>query len=184
MLLIGYDLTLVNNHCLPSAQSVNGIAKLKQDVADVIPYLNSALGGSQCTQDPPSVTFKTEGKLISVQPDLITVNGVRDEEQARKIIDWMVREINEAWGNRYRITPHFDQPERPSIFIISSVIGLACIIKSKTSIGFFKSPLTSIAIFSMRCGTGVNGASPKVNNRIISKEKGILSSQFIQIKVL
>jgi hypothetical protein len=31
----------------------------------------------------------------------------------------------------------------------------------------------------MRCGTGVNGASPKVNARITSKEKGSLSSQCI-----
>jgi len=115
MLLCGYNLAIVNNHCLPGAQSVNAIASLEQDISEVIPYLNSALGGAQCTRTPPSVTFKTEGKLISVQADLITVNGVQDEVQARKIIDWMVREINETWENRESINPHFEQPERPSI---------------------------------------------------------------------
>lgn len=115
MLLHGYILSIVNNHCLPGAQSVNGLASLGQDISEVIPYLNNALGGSQCTQSPPSVTFKTEGKLISVQPDLITVNGVQDETQARKIIDWMIREINETWECRDKITPHFEQLKRPSI---------------------------------------------------------------------
>jgi ArsR family metal-binding transcriptional regulator len=115
MLLRGYTLTIVSNHCLPGAQSVNGLAALDQDISEVIPYLNSALGGSQCTKSPPSVTFKTEGKLIAVQPAFITVNGIQDETQARKIIDWMIREINETWENRDIITPHFEPPERPSI---------------------------------------------------------------------
>lgn len=103
MFLHGYTLTIVNNHCLPGAQSVNGLASLEQDITEVIPYLNSALGGSQCTQSPPSVTFKTEGKLISVQPDLITVNGVQDETQARKIID--LRWTNTAEYIRWLLLP-------------------------------------------------------------------------------
>ena len=37
----------------------------------------------------------------------------------------------------------------------------------------------SIFIFSKRCGVGINGASPKVNERITSKEKGILSNKCI-----
>ncbi len=115
MLLQTYHLKIVNNHCMPGAQSVNCIANLEQDISCVIPYLNSALGGSQCTQEPSSVTFKTEGKLISVQGSCITVNGIKDEEQARRIVEWMVREVNETWDNRAAITPHYQQPERPSI---------------------------------------------------------------------
>ena len=115
MLVVGYDLTIVNNHCLPGAESVNGLARIQEDITEVIPYLNSALGGAQCTKTPPSVTFKTEGKLISVQPDCITVNGVKDEAHARKIIDWMVREINDTWENKHTITPRFEQAERPSM---------------------------------------------------------------------
>ncbi len=121
MLVHGYTLTIVNNHCLPGAQSVNGLANLDEDITEVIPFLNSALGGSQCTQSPPSVTFKTEGKLISVQRDIITVNGVQDETQARKIIEWMIREINETWENRDNITPNFEQARRPSI---TNLLGL------------------------------------------------------------
>lgn len=118
MLVVGYDLTIVNNHCLPGATSVNGLARIKEDITEVIPYLNSALGGAQCTKTPPSVTFKTEGKLISVQPDCITVNGVKDEEHARKIIDWMVREINDTWENKTNIIPRFEPVERPSMTTI------------------------------------------------------------------
>lgn len=150
MLINEYSLKVVNNHCLPGAESVNGIASLHIDIGEVIPYLNSALGGSQCTQDPPSVTFKTEGKLISVQPDCITVNGVKDEAHARKIIDWMVREINETWDNKENITPHYKQAEVPSI---TSILALL----PKTNCRKCGEP--TCMVFAVRLAEGAKGAA-------------------------
>ena len=100
MLLQSYQLDVINNHCMPGAQSVNCIARLDQDVGCAIPYLNAVIEGDQFTPDPPSVTFKTEGRLISVTERTITVNAVEDEAQGRKIIEWIKRywqpfEINE-----------------------------------------------------------------------------------------
>ena len=118
MLLQSFDLEIVNNHCIPGAMSVNGIARLDQDVGCVIPYLNTALGGSQYVKDPPAVTFKTEGRLISVQADRITVNAVKDREQALKIVEWIRREINETWDNRGEITPSYESPRKPVVIEI------------------------------------------------------------------
>lgn len=150
MLINEYNLKVVNNHCLPEAQSVNGIASLYNDIGEVIPYLNSALGGSQCTQDPPSVTFKTEGKLISVQPDCITINGVKDEAHARKIIDWMVREINETWEKRETITPSFELAARPSM---TSILPLL----PKTNCRKCGEP--TCMVFAVRLAEGAKGAA-------------------------
>jgi len=115
MLLQSYQLDVVNNHCMPAAQSVNCIARLDQDVGCVIPYLNAVIEGDQFTPDPPSVTFKTEGRLISVTERTITVNAVEDEAQGRKIIAWIKREINDAWENRANIKPRFTRAERPQV---------------------------------------------------------------------
>ena len=117
-----YSLEIVNNHCIPGAMSVNGIARLKTDISGVIPYLNASLGGAQCTENPPTVTFKTGGKLISVQERVITVNGVENEQQARKIIDWMIREINETWTNRERIVPRYAVQSSPSVLEIIKLL--------------------------------------------------------------
>jgi len=114
MLLKSFQLEIVNNHCMPGALSVNGIARLDQDVGCVIPYLNTALGGDQYVKDPPAVTFKTQGRLISVQPDRITVNAVKDREQALKIVEWIRDEINETWDRRGQITPSEKSPETPN----------------------------------------------------------------------
>ena len=115
MLLQSYQLDVVNNHCMPGAQSVNCIARLDQDVGCAIPYLNAVIEGDQFAPDPPSITFRNEGKLISVQERMITVNAVQDETQGRKIIEWIRREINEAWENRESIEPRYTQTERPQL---------------------------------------------------------------------
>ena len=115
MLLESYKLDVINNHCMPSAQSVNCIARLDQDVGCAIPYLNAVIEGDQFTPDPPSITFKSEGRLISVTERTITVNAVADEGQGRKIIEWIKREINDAWENRASIAPRYTKAERPQL---------------------------------------------------------------------
>jgi len=118
MLLQSYQLDVVNNHCMPGAESVNCIARLDQDVGCAIPYLNAVIEGDQFTSDPPSVTFKTEGRLISVTERTITVNAVEDEAQGRKIIEWIKREINDAWEDRANIEPRTTKAERPKLIEI------------------------------------------------------------------
>ncbi|WP_419657128.1 Fe-S cluster domain protein [Desulfosarcina variabilis str. Montpellier] len=115
MLLKTFRLEIVNNHCMPGAMSVNGIARLDQDVGCALPYLNAVLGAIEYIKDPPTATFRTQGRLISVRSDQITVNAVQDREQAEKIIDWIRREINDAWQNRETITPRFKGIDRPQV---------------------------------------------------------------------
>lgn len=115
MLVNDYTLEICNNHCLPGAQSVNAIAHVEVNLGPVIPYLNVELGSMQCTRKPPTVTFQSSGRLISVQEHTITVNSVVDEAQARKIIDWLIREINAAWKGKKDITPSFEVAPRPTV---------------------------------------------------------------------
>ncbi len=90
-------------------------ARLGQDVGCAIPYLNAVIEGDQFTPDPPSITFRNEGQLISVQERLITVNAVQDESHGRKIIEWIKREINDAWKDRAYIEPRYTRAERTQI---------------------------------------------------------------------
>ena len=63
MLLESYQLEIVNSICMPGAMGVHCFAHLDQDVAEAIPYVNAVLGGSTFIKDPPSVTFKSQGKF-------------------------------------------------------------------------------------------------------------------------
>ena len=118
MLLTGWTKEISRAECRPEAQTVHCIARLHENVGEVIPYLNAVLGGFLCSQEPPSVTFRSQGKLISVHPDHIAINALRDAEEGEKILQWMQREINDAWNNRNTITPSFQAAPRPQVMAI------------------------------------------------------------------
>jgi ArsR family metal-binding transcriptional regulator len=122
MLLKGYREEISRPECNNSFQSVHCIAHLEQDISEVLPYLNAVLGGDIYIKDPPSVTFKTQGKLITVHPRKIAVNALRDEAEAHHIIEWLKKEVNDAWENRNKIVPKFDGKSKPHILEIYKLL--------------------------------------------------------------
>lgn len=118
MLLKGYRKEVFRPECNPSFQSVNCIAHLDEDVSEAIPYLNTALGGTQYIREPASVTFKVHGRLITVHGRKIAVNALKDEAEAEKIIQWLKKEINEVWEKRDEITPSFESEPQPQMMRI------------------------------------------------------------------
>ncbi len=124
MLLKTYEKEIFRPKCNPSFQSLHCIAHLEEDIHEVLPYLNTVLGGETYTKDPPSVTFKAHGKLITVHSEKIAINALRDEQEADTIIKWLKREINEAWEGRAEIKPSFHgaSHSRPQILEILKLL--------------------------------------------------------------
>jgi ArsR family metal-binding transcriptional regulator len=122
MLLKSYSKEIFRPECNPSFQSLHCIAHLDQDITEALPYLNATLGGFEYLKDPPAVTFRIQGKLITVHPREIAINALRDEEEADKILEWLRREINDAWENRDEITPSYEGAPRPKILEILKLL--------------------------------------------------------------
>jgi ArsR family metal-binding transcriptional regulator len=122
MLLKGYQEEISRPACNNTFQSLHCIAHLDDDISEVLPYLNAILGGDTYIKNPPSVTFKSQGKLITVHGDKIAVNALRDEEEAHHILTWLKQEINEAWENRENITPKYDGKAKPHILDIYKLL--------------------------------------------------------------
>ena len=122
MLLTGYRKEIFRPECNPSFQSLHCLAYLDEDIEAVLPYLNARLGGDEYYQNPPAVTFRPQGKLITVHPRQIAVNALRDEEEADKILEWLKREINEAWEKRAEITPSTESASKPKILEILKLL--------------------------------------------------------------
>ena len=118
MLLESYRLEIFNNKCMPGAMTVQCFAHLDQDVSAALPYLNAELGGSGYIKKPPSVTFKMHGKLLTVHGRKIAVNALKDEMEARKIVEWLKGEINRVWENRNAITPRYEGMPQPLLIEI------------------------------------------------------------------
>ncbi|MBU1342470.1 MAG: Fe-S cluster protein [Proteobacteria bacterium] len=113
MLLSGYTKEIFRSKCMPGARSIHCYAYLNEDVGKVIPYLNTVLGGTSFTREPPSVTFKVQGKLISVHAGKIAVNALKDENEADKILQWLQNQINITWEDRKDIKPSFESAPKP-----------------------------------------------------------------------
>jgi ArsR family metal-binding transcriptional regulator len=122
MLLKEYHKEIFRPECNPQFQSLHCIAHLDQDITEVLPYLNTVLGGHQYFKEPPALTLRTHGKLITLHPREIAINALRDEEQADKILEWLKQEINETWEKRDEIEPSFETPEKPKVFEILKLL--------------------------------------------------------------
>jgi len=122
MLLKGYSKEILRPECNPSFQSLHCIAHLDQDIAEALPYLNAELGGFEYFREPPAVTFRVQGKIITVHPREIAVNALKDEAEANKILEWLKREINEVWDRREQIQPSFQGAPKPKIFEILKLL--------------------------------------------------------------
>jgi ArsR family metal-binding transcriptional regulator len=122
MLLESYTKDIFRPECNPSFQSLHCIAHLDQDITEALPYLNASLGGFEYLKDPPAVTFRIHGKIITVHPREIAVNALRDEEEAEKILEWLKREINEAWEKRGEIKPTYEGLPKPKLLEILKLL--------------------------------------------------------------
>lgn len=127
MLLETYRKEIFRPECNPGFESLHCFAHLEQDVGEVLPYLNAELGGFEYVEDPPSVTFRSQGKIITVHPKMIAVNALKDEAEADKILEWLKREINQAWDKRDQIEPSYDSAPHPQVFeILKMLPGTNC----------------------------------------------------------
>lgn len=122
MFLSGYSLEIFKSKCDSSARGVHCFIHLENDIAEVLPYLNSRLGGFVYTHEPPSLTLKHYGKLLTFHPKKIAVNALTDQQEAEKIADWLFREINETWELRREIQPSTDSAKQPALIEILKLL--------------------------------------------------------------
>jgi len=113
MLLKNYTKEIFRPECNPQFRSLHCFAHLDEDISEVLPYLNTVLGGSGFTEDPPSLMLQIHGRLIALHPKKIAINALKDEEEIDKILQWLQREINETWEKRDEIEPRYTIPPKP-----------------------------------------------------------------------
>jgi len=168
MLLTGYRKEIFRPECNPSFQSLHCVAYLDEDIEAVLPYLNARLGGDEYYLDPPAVTFRPQGKLITVQPRQIAVNALRDEEEADKILEWLKREINETWEKRAEIEPSCESAPKPKLLEILKLL-------PRTNCGLCGEP--TCLVFAARVAEGVKGTEdcPPLDNQEGAKLRDYLS---------
>lgn len=106
----------------PTALHLRCFVYFEENISDVLPYLNTVLKGHQYSKDPPSLTLKYNGKLITLYPREIHINIIQDEDEAKKIIGWLREKINKIRTRREEIRPSFESPQLPGILNILKLL--------------------------------------------------------------
>ena len=122
MLLTGFSLEIFKSKCDSNAQGVHCFVHLEDDISEVLPYLNTKLGGFVYTQDPPSLTLKNYGKLLTLHPYKIAINALKDKDEAEKIASWLHREINDTWERRHEIEPSTASAKQPALIEVLKLL--------------------------------------------------------------
>jgi ArsR family metal-binding transcriptional regulator len=168
MLLKSYAKRIFRAECNPSFESLHCIATLDQDVSGALPYLNAVLGGFEYLKEPPAVVFRSQGRLITVHGRQIAINALQDEAEADKILEWLKREINDAWEKRAEITPCYEGAPKPQILEILKLL-------PRTNCRKCGEP--TCMVFAARAAEGVRGASdcPPLFSEAKERLEGYLS---------
>ncbi len=121
MLLKGYRQRFVRPPN-PAARHLRCFASLDENIGEALPYLNTVLKGYRYYPEPPSLTLKFQGKLITLTSREIAINMVKDEAEAEDILAWLKNEINRIWDRRAEIKPRFVVAALPSIMEIFKLL--------------------------------------------------------------
>ena len=162
MFVGGYSLEIFKSKCDSNAKGVHCFVHLEDDISEVLPYLNSRLGGFVYTQDPPSLTLKHYGKLLTFHPEKIAVNALKDRHEAEQIADWLFREINETWERRREIQPSTDSAKQPTLIEVLKLL-------PKTNCRKCNEP--TCMVFATRVVDGVKNEKDCLEISIENKEK-------------
>lgn len=115
MLLKTYKTEIFRPEMNPEFESLHCLAHLDQDISAVLPYLNRVLGGFEYIKDPPALILKSRGRLIALHARKIAINALQDEDEAAKILKWLISEINTTWEKRHKLRPSFKGLPKPNI---------------------------------------------------------------------
>ena len=127
MLLNEYQLRIVLPECNFSAEKVNAIVTLSEDISEVLPYLNRTLKGLHYIDQSKILTIKMEGHLVTFRPREIAITKLEDEKEAKAVMEELKRIINETYENRNQIEPDYTTAkELRSAEVIKLLPGTNC----------------------------------------------------------
>ena len=114
MLIENYDLELFVPPCEPGSEIWSATARLTVDISDVLPYLNATLRGAIFNQAAQALTWKKGGRTVAFHPYEIDASNLADRDEAIKVIEGLIKQVNRTWEKRDQITPSTRMRQRPT----------------------------------------------------------------------
>ncbi|MGQ9674855.1 MAG: (Fe-S)-binding protein [Chloroflexota bacterium] len=118
MLLTGYTVKMQFPECNHLAERANALAELSDDISEVFPYLNAVMSGARFNPAGRSLALQYQGHRVVLRPRQAAISNVENEDEARRLLDWLVEVINRTWEQRADIEPRHDTARQPGLIEI------------------------------------------------------------------
>jgi ArsR family metal-binding transcriptional regulator len=112
-LIHGYEIRLSSPECLPGSDRLRAIISLEDDIGEVLPYLNTELGGFDYHHQAKILLWANNGKIYAFRPHEIAIAPILDNEEARQLSDGIIHTVNDIWHRRNKIKPNFEGRKPP-----------------------------------------------------------------------
>lgn len=100
---------------------------LSEDIAEILPYLNTTLKGLHYFEEEKILTVKRKGRLITFWPRQIGLTKLEDESEAREVMEELKQIVNETYANRDHIQPtHTSRPSLQPLEVFKLLPGKNC----------------------------------------------------------
>ncbi|HOK39742.1 MAG TPA: (Fe-S)-binding protein [bacterium] len=95
--------------CFAMPDKIRFISLVNKDISAVFPYINAIIDNAIYNKEGHTIMFKREYKQLTLFANKITGSKIDDENDAEKILDWLVNLINDCWVRRNEIKPNFER---------------------------------------------------------------------------
>jgi ArsR family metal-binding transcriptional regulator len=115
MLIETYDMEVISPACDPGSERWSAFARLSKDISEAMPYLNTLWKNAIYDHANHVLTMVRGRRHYALRAFEIASSGMEDREEARRVLDSMVSEINQAWDRRHEIVPCHETRQRPTV---------------------------------------------------------------------
>lgn len=112
-LIHDFGLDVATPECSPLTTAWRATMQLREDIAEVLPYLNASLENCDYYHDVRTLLWQEEGRKFSFSPSEIAFAPVGDREEAQAVADRIVGLVNAVWGRRHEIEPSIEGKRPP-----------------------------------------------------------------------
>lgn len=117
-LIEGYQLELTAPECMPEIAVWSASTHIKNDVSEVMPYLNAVLDRAFYDSDNQYIVWKEGGRKYALRPHELAISSILDREEAYDLAEKAVVVINQIWSKREEITPDYSKRTPPKLLDI------------------------------------------------------------------
>jgi ArsR family metal-binding transcriptional regulator len=122
MLIEAYQIKVTSPPCDPGSERWSAFASLEADISEVLPYLNAVWTDATYDHTAKVLTRRSGGHAVAIRPREVAVSNVLDRDDAERLVQELIAEINEIWARRGQITPCLEARKRPTAMALYKLL--------------------------------------------------------------